>query len=111
MEMLLSCSICSKWMLQKQTRYGNGEVIVNWRPPDGKGLCTLLQTATDPDFCCNKFYRGEPIVEVTYKEGEPWHHSVHGPCPDCRGNGLNDNGRVDDRCCGTGIVLHYDDGY
>lgn len=106
----MTCSTCSKWFVRKETHYGNGEIIINWSDPP-RGRCRVLDVLTLPDFGCNKYEEGVPIIEIAHKEGEPWHHAVHGPCPDCKGNGLNEHGRRDDRCCGTGIVLHYDDGY
>ena len=108
----MTCSTCSKWFVRKETHYSHGEVIVNWAEPRGYGKCPVLDNMiTAPDFECNKYESGAPLVEIAYKDGEPWHHAVHGPCPDCGGRGLKSNDKQDDRCCGTGMVLHYDDGY
>jgi hypothetical protein len=107
----LTCSTCAKWFVRKETHYGNGEIIINRQIPEGCGECQVLNIATNPAFECNQYQYGTPIVEIAHKDGEPWQHARHGPCPDCMGKGLDANDRRDDRCCGTGIVLFYDDGY
>jgi len=111
LEVLLTCSTCSKWFIRKETHYGNGEIVVNRAIAEGCGECKVLNVVTNPAFECNQYQFGTPIIEVARKEGAPWHHAVHGPCPDCKGRGLTDNEKRDDRCCGTGTVLYYDDGY
>jgi hypothetical protein len=111
-EVLLTCATCEKWFLRRETHYaGNGEVIINWSDPEGKGKCTVLNILTAPEFGCNQYEQGEPIVEVAHKPGEPWHHWVLGPCPTCKGNGVAAGVGIDRDCCGTGLVQYYDDGY
>ena len=111
----MTCSTCSKWFVRKETHYGNGEIIVNWTPPEGCGTCQILNNPTPPTFECNQYSAGTPIVETAFKEGEPWHHWVFGVCPTCKGEGaaagVGRYGMVDDQCCGTGRVRYYDDGY
>ena len=107
----MTCSTCSKWFVLRETKYANGETIVNWSAPEGTGQCRVLNVDTPHHFECNQYTLGSPIIETTFKTGSPWHHAVHGPCPDCKGRGLTADDKRDDRCCGTGIVLHYDDGY
>ena len=111
-EVLLRCSTCAKWLLRKETSYGNGETIVNWSDPDGKGQCSFLNINTVPDFGCNQYEVGGPIIEKHFKEGEPWHYWRLDKCPECHGLGTGGpSGRVDNRCCGTGLVMYFDDGY
>lgn len=99
-------------MQRRETRYGNGEVIINWTAPANKGKCEVLNTETASDFGCNKYADGGPFVMVNTKEGAPWHHWVFGPCPTCQGLGVaGTGGAIDGQCCGTGRVRHYDDGY
>lgn len=111
----MTCSTCARWFVRKETRYGNGEVIVNWSDPEGRGRCTdpAIGILTSAEFGCTKYETGVPIVEIVRKDGEPWHHWTFGPCPKCKGNGVTDiaSTRVDDQCCGTGRVRYYDDGF
>jgi len=111
--LLSTCSSCGKWLLRKETSYENGEVIVNWSDPEGRGECSYLSTCTHPSFGCNQYMNGGPLIERASKPGEPWHHWVLGPCPECHGLGTGGTagGYVDNRCCGTGLVQYYDDGY
>jgi hypothetical protein len=131
------CATCGFWLLRRETHYSGGEKIVNWQDPQGRGKCTsetLRGTLTPPTFGCGEHKDGGPIVEVAQKQGEAWHYSVAIPCPDCRapdcgfvspgecenkhcpgtdkclGRGHTESG-VDGRCCGTGTVQLYDDGF
>lgn len=125
------CRTCKHWLIRQENNYENGETIVKWSAPEGKGKCQILNMITDPDFGCIKYGKGGPFVKSRYKIGEPWHYSVGGPCPDCKhpycgypnctsercpgpehchGRGTVTGGQ-DDRCVGTGLVSYYDDGY
>jgi hypothetical protein len=106
----------------------------------GKCTGPLRGALTEPDFGCNKYAPGGPISEVHHKEGAPWHYWKPGPCPECKhplcgypdcnnpacpgtekcigvGGRINANPTgeatmgTDNRCCGTGTVRYYDDGY
>ena len=100
----MNCKTCKNWVTERSTAYGDGSVIVNFRAPDGKGACVPLGLETAADFGCNKYESGGPTVEMSFKGGAPWSHSVAGPCPDCGGTGCR-------RCAFTGKVRHYDDGH
>jgi len=108
----LNCASCGHWLVRVEIKYGNGDTIIKWSDPQGRGKCTgpLADTITAPDFGCIKYEAGEPIVQSSFKEGNPWNYWTPGPCPDCGGRGMAGDG-VDDRCCGTGQVRYYDDGF
>lgn len=110
----MKCADCRKWLTVRVTDYENGERIVNFQAPDGKGLCEVLKIDTPGDFGCNQFEAGAEHIEIMAKKtGSPWHHSTRITCPDCKGEGVV--GPLKDasceRCCRTGTCLIYDDGY
>jgi hypothetical protein len=131
-----SCKDCATWFVRRETGYDNGETVIKWQDPQGRGRCRgpLNGVLVPPDFGCNAFASGGPIVERDEKPGEPWHYWSPVPCPDCRklecgfeapgmcvnaqcpgtnkclGRGMNDT-NSDFRCVGTGTVRYYDDGY
>jgi hypothetical protein len=121
----MECSTCGFWLVLCQTEYSCGDVVVNWRPPDGHGKCTgpLKGALTIADFGCNKYKDGGPIHESANKDGAPWHHKKPGPCPDCKTCAYPECGKADcpgpekclgtgcGRCVCTGTVLYYDDGF
>jgi len=128
----IACGSCKFWVLRKETKYEDGGIVVNWTAPEGKGRCSHLGIDTLMDFGCLKYQKGGPHIETAVKPGEPWHHKVLGPCPDCRysyceypnctykfcpgvdkclGRGMKEDGGSDNRCVGTGLVFYYDDGY
>jgi hypothetical protein len=113
MGLLLRCDGCQKWTVKRVTRYGDGSEVVNWKAPDGKGRCGVLDIDTAGDFGCTSFEAAAasdaPHVVGNWKNGAPWQHHASGPCPDCRGRG-SDTG-VCRRCAGTGKVRYYDDGF
>lgn len=105
------CDGCAHWIVKRETRYGSGDVIINWQGPDGTGACESLGIETNATFGCTRFLpdeRGIDHVEIRMKEGYPWQHFVMIDCPDCAGKG--DGGRGH-RCAGTGKVRLYDDGH
>ena len=108
-----ACSSCEHWTLARVTRYDDGSVIDNYRPPEGTGHCESLSLDTAPEFFCAKF---SPCpsdfdhVYTSHKEGAPWQHWVHVPCPDCKGVGSSYDCACG-RCAGTARVRKYDDGY
>lgn len=127
-----NCRVCKSWLLRRENHYENGEVIVKWKGPDGKGKCGVLDVLTAPNFGCIAFEKGGPLIKIRNKTGEPWHHKHYGPCPDCKrpecgypdcswvhcpgmdkcqGSPARASGGYDDRCVGTGLVYYYDDGF
>lgn len=119
----MRCDGCNNWTVRRVTRYGDGSEVVNWKAPDGKGRCSVLDLDTLAEFGCTSFeplavsavtvVNGVPMapphVVSNWKNGAPWMHSVNGPCPECKGRG-SDSG-VCHRCAGTGHVRYYDDGF
>src|SRR6266566_6993772 len=106
------CSGCRYWILQRKTLYGDGSEIINYQSNSGQGHCDKLNLDTEPDFGCKHFEAGNEHYEILAKKpGSPWHHSHWDKCPDCKGMGSSIEAGVCRRCCGTGRVLHYDDGY
>src|SRR5215831_8562855 len=106
----------------------------------GKCMGPLKEMLTPPDFGCNQYAAGGPISERHHKEGAPWHNYKVGPCPDCKHplcgfpdcknpncpgsehclglgskpgfmDAIGVKSDVDGRCCGTGQVRYYDDGF
>jgi RecJ-like exonuclease len=110
----MRCNECAKWILAEKTLYGDGTEIFNFRAPEGKGACRVLNIDTDPTFGCHAFKQKSPqfthVIVRDRKPGMPHQYSYAGPCPDCRGAG-NAGGGACYRCAGTGKVRHYDDGY
>ena len=124
--MSAACMTCAFWLTQRVTDYANGERIVNYQAPDGKGMCEVLKVETFMDFGCIKHAEGGNLhIEVIgTKSGSPWMHSRWGGCPECGGTAPDDEGNFKmgsgqrvagsigcDRCQTTGRVLYYDDGY
>lgn len=113
----MKCSLCHHWILVRKTIYDDGSEVLTWTVPSGKGHCTELDIDTFPSFGCIQFDPATNHHEiVTVKTGEPWqyHHDI--PCPDCKGTGcvpdtVTINRWACHRCCGTGRVRKYDDGY
>jgi hypothetical protein len=104
-----TCESCHHWTIKRETMYGDGAIIENWKAEDGKGACESLVIETAHDFGCNRYIEGGgDHVTTARKDGHPWQHFVMIPCPDCGGKG--DGGRGH-RCAGTGLVRLYDDGY
>jgi predicted RNA-binding Zn-ribbon protein involved in translation (DUF1610 family) len=102
-----TCTNCKTWLVQRVTDYANGERIVNYQAPVGKGLCEVIHIETDFTFGCNRFVEGHQHIEIIgIKTGSPWMHSRWGGCPECGGSAIGC-----DRCQTTGRVLYYDDGY
>lgn len=102
------------WLTARVTDYEDGSRIFNMKLPDGKGQCEVLKIETSADFGCIKFKEGHEHIEIMGKKsGAPWHHKEWGVCPDCKGLGvvgpLGDAGC--DRCCRSGRVMYWDDGY
>ena len=109
----MRCDGCKKWTVKRVTNYGNGEQIVNWSAPDGKGNCSHLNMDTPADFGCTAFDQAADSsihVVKNFKNGAPWQHWVAIPCPDCSGAGSGDGGACR-RCAGVGKVQRHDDGY
>lgn len=109
----LRCELCGEWTLARQTRYEDGSIVNNYKPPDGTGHCEVLNLDTAPEFFCAKFKMagdGFTHIYTTEKSGAPWQHSHYVPCPDCSANGMV-NGTGCHRCAAGGKVLLYDDGY
>lgn len=108
-----SCSDCRLWLTMRVTDYEDGTRIVNFECEPGKGQCEVLKIETLSDFGCNKFELGAEHIEIMAKKtGSPWHHSHYESCPDCKGRGIPLGHEAPcGRCCGTGKVLHYDDGF
>jgi hypothetical protein len=105
------CADCKNWILQRKTLYEDGSEIINYQSNNGLGHCEVLKVDTPLDFGCSKFEAGDQHYEIlARKSGSPWHHSQWGKCPDCNGRG-SDAFAACRRCCGTGRVLYYDDGY
>jgi hypothetical protein len=120
------CLDCKYWLKRRETQYQDGQTIVNYqsKQSDEHGLCrNTLQLETFKNFGCINFEQGSPAdqVEITFKNGAPWQHSVSGPCPNCKGAGSSAGEPdpttgalgvgLDNRCAGTGMVRYYDDGY
>lgn len=106
----MPCSDCQKWLLKKTNTYEDGSEITTFTAPAGKGKCLELGIDTPPAFVCSVYVWSDwDNVEYTPKQGAPWQHFVMIPCPDCRGNGSNE--QACHRCAGTGLVRKYDDGY
>jgi hypothetical protein len=95
------------------TKYEDGSVVVNYESPPGKARCEVLGIETGTQFGCNSFEEGHDHIEImATKTGSPWHHSHYEDCPDCKGRGIPQESEGScARCCGTGHVLFYDDGY
>jgi|SRR6516162_2406076 hypothetical protein len=115
-----NCCSCSRWKVARTRIYGNGESFDDWRAELGKGRCTLLAVLTKESFGCNEYCEGaEPVIIEHRPEQQPWHHCWAGTCPDCEGKaswGVETSPgfmttTVCGRCCGTGKVRHYGDGY
>lgn len=105
--MTQACEHCLHWLVAKQTTYDDGEVVTNFRSPEGKGQCQKLNIETEAGFGCNKFMEdGWDHTERHAKAGCAWQHWQIKACPDCKGYGLGCH-----RCAGTGKVRHYDDGF
>lgn len=105
----MTCKNCQHWIIARKTIYEDGSEIVNSQSPEGKGDCLYLEIETSADFGCNAFAVGDVHVEIIRKPGAPWMHHRDGPCPECSGRGSNEG--ACGRCCGTGKVRYYDDGY
>jgi hypothetical protein len=131
-----TCDHCALWLVRRETGYDGGEIVVTWFDPDGRGKCLgpLKGVLTEPEFGCNSFQDGGPLIETSRKGGHPWQHATPIPCPDCRKPGCgfvapgectaigcpgtdkclglgSANDGADGRCVGTGTVLRYDDGF
>jgi hypothetical protein len=108
-----TCANCQKWIIKRVTKYEDGSVVTNFDTgSDSRGICEALKIETDFSFGCNQWIEGHDHIEVMgTKTGSPWHHSHYGPCPDSNGQGVMPDGGLCQRCCGTGKVLYYDDGY
>src|SRR5215475_15982057 len=125
------CRSCKYWLIRDQKVYDNDEIIIKWKAPESQGKCTILKVLTEWDFGCKKHEEGGPLVTSEHKSGEPWQHSIKGPCPDCKepqcgfpectwqhcpgpdkciGNPALREGHAG-RCMGTGKVNYYDDGF
>lgn len=105
------CADCRSWTVQRKTLYGDGSEVVNYQAPDCKGFCEVLKIETPLEFGCNSFVAGNEHYEILGKKsGSPWHHFKRLACPDCNGRG-SDGTSPCRRCCGCGLVNHYDDGY
>lgn len=105
----MKCEYCQHWIVRRETIYGNGDLIVNWSAPDGKGACGSLGIETEAGFGCNRFMEDDfDHVETAQKEGAPWQNFTIIDCPECGGKGDGSRGH---RCAGTGKVRLYDDGY
>lgn len=117
----MSCANCSNWITARKTLYGNGEEVVNWSAPTGKGACKMLGIDTPAEFSCQGFTVGDEHVEILdRKPGAPWQNWTMIPCPGCSGRGSPPGGanpgetvyvRACTRCAGTGHVRRYDDGF
>jgi len=117
----LKCSNCAKWLVAKTTSYDDGSIVDNYRAPEGMGHCSDFDKDMKADFFCGGFVEGTEAdhVVTAHKVGEPWQHHHWGPCPDCKGEGgwtvlepgQPGRGSACGRCCQTGRVLYYDDGY
>lgn len=110
----MQCSECRFWLTARVTDYEDGSRVFNFQSAEGKGLCQDLKIETPLNFGCNRFEAGNDHIEVVAKKtGSPWHHMRFDVCPDCNGIGvvgpLGDAGCG--RCCRTGKVPYYDDGY
>jgi hypothetical protein len=107
----MECLNCLHWLTLRVTDYEDGTRITNFKSPDGKGHCGILNFDTDADFGCNKFVEGHEHIEIMAKKtGSPWHHSHYITCPDCKGAGVINDGGCG-RCARTGRCLLYDDGH
>lgn len=107
-----ACERCEHWTIRRQTIYGDGTIIENWKAESGKGACGSLGIETTYDFGCNRFLEGDgDHVETKRKDGHSWQHWIMIPCPDCNGGKLDGVGGRGHRCAGTGLVRLYDDGY
>jgi hypothetical protein len=107
-----ACKDCRLWLTMRVTDYEDGTRIANLQSPEGKGHCEVLKIETDSEFGCNRYEEGHEHIEIMAKKtGSPWHHSHRDACPECKKTpGMVDTS-VCGRCCGTGQVLHYDDGF
>lgn len=116
----MRCDGCENWTTARVTRYGDGSEVVNWKAPNGKGRCSILDLDTPEAFGCTSYVAlvnasvsvpttTIPHVVSSWKNGAPWQHWTMGPCPNCRGLG-SDSG-VCRNCAGTGKVRYYDDGF
>lgn len=105
-----NCSSCGNWITRRVTAYDDGSEVENFRAPDGKGHCEVLNIDTAPEFGCNSHVAGDGHVIIAKKTGAPWQSWHMGPCPDCSAKGNAGEGACD-RCTGTGNVRYYDDGF
>jgi hypothetical protein len=119
-----NCSDCAKWLLRCETRYEGGETITTWSSPAG-GKCTgpLNGAVVPATFGCFQHVEGGPLIEAVTHPGHAWEHKTPGPCPECKTCSHPECtkpgcpgtekciGAGCARCCNTGTVLYYGDGY
>lgn len=106
------CKECAKWTIKRARIYGDGTSKTTFRAQLGKGLCTVLEVETAPEFGCNQFVAsGWDHIETSTIMGNPWEFFHMDKCPDCQGRGSGLQGGACHRCAGTGKVRFYEDGF
>lgn len=107
----MGCDNCANWTVRRRRLYENGDEIITYDAPAGKGHCDALGIDTAPTFHCGAFAPGWEHLRTERITGKPWEHWKHGPCPDCGGRGSTPEMGMCQRCYGTSRVRFYDDGY
>lgn len=108
----MTCDTCANWTVRRRRVYDNGDEVVTYEAPPGKGHCAVLDIDRPPDFHCAAYAEGDDHVVTERVHGAPWEHYRYAPCPDCNGRGSIEGAQICcQRCAGTARVRFYDDGY
>lgn len=108
----MPCETCANWTVRRRRVYDNGDEVITYEAPQGKGHCDKLGIDTPPEFHCAAHAEGHDHVMTERIDGAPWEHFQYRPCPDCNGRGSIEGAQTPcGRCVGTARVRFYDDGY